>query len=628
MSFSGSPSDSPHAHHVGNDTQAAPVTPSRVPANVCVSEKHVAKDYRSFAVATFGTVAFKMLEWLTPQGMEAMSDKISELGISHDSSVQSKSTGEKADLDSSLDASPLAQKTTTDNPTTSARTDVGNVTSKAPAEELQQSALAEATSPTKETKAKRNAKTTVRTSTSKPKKQPHDPISGPNPTEDTKQGSKPLALNGYYSEKLSRAARISRGIPEIPSKPVFFENVFPPSPLATQQVNVGLSDDEVEENLHSPDKATQDTVSETVEAESEPRKISAPSEMTLAPADFPLPQSLSQFNVELVDFMCDIFHEDNTCEADFFGPLEAHASYPKPQNRQDRLARRKSALHPASASQWKAFNEQTIFSVFSDPHALIRSFTQDGDLYDSQTMWYCMLRMTRVTPRLVLHSLWLAAESLFIPPIKALQSSARSSRWGGRKPLSNFEAGALLSVCLHALVAAAPFVSDSKTLYDMSRIRANGLVLGGNGASARQPYSTCLEYDDVFSNDFAMRLARRLFRGIAMRRHFSEEIPYRLRIKDSRHDVLEPLLNQLDLLGSEPIRILQFSAPEQLLHETRVPTLLLDWARAVLLNEWDGKPEFEMNSLFHGALSLIETMCKCILYVYFIFHASIIHADR
>ncbi|KOS22033.1 hypothetical protein ESCO_001884 [Escovopsis weberi] len=37
-------------------------------------------DYRSFAVATFGTVAFKMLEWLTPQGIEAMTAKISELG--------------------------------------------------------------------------------------------------------------------------------------------------------------------------------------------------------------------------------------------------------------------------------------------------------------------------------------------------------------------------------------------------------------------------------------------------------------------------------------------------------------------------------------------------------------------
>ncbi|KAJ9151181.1 Ubiquitin-protein ligase E3A [Pleurostoma richardsiae] len=44
-----------------------------------VREKPVGKDYRSFAANMFGTVAFKMLEWLTPNSIEDMSRRAHEL---------------------------------------------------------------------------------------------------------------------------------------------------------------------------------------------------------------------------------------------------------------------------------------------------------------------------------------------------------------------------------------------------------------------------------------------------------------------------------------------------------------------------------------------------------------------
>ncbi|GJC96572.1 HECT-domain-containing protein [Colletotrichum higginsianum] len=44
-----------------------------------MAERPVSKDYRSFAANVFGTVAFKMLEWLTPAGLEAMSEKVAAL---------------------------------------------------------------------------------------------------------------------------------------------------------------------------------------------------------------------------------------------------------------------------------------------------------------------------------------------------------------------------------------------------------------------------------------------------------------------------------------------------------------------------------------------------------------------
>jgi hypothetical protein len=227
-----------------------------------------------------------------------------------------------------------------------------------------------------------------------------------------------------------------------------------------------------------------------------------------------------------------------------------------------------------------------------------------------------MFRLMHLKPDLVLHSLWLAAESLFAAP-ESLRSlrilSGLQNPSSGSGDLSTFEAGAVMSICLHSLVAVLPNISDSRTLFEMSRIRANGYTLGGSGAAARQPSSVCLTYDDAFSNELALRLARRLFSAIVARCTFSEihDSTRDGRGKSQDLDVLKALFGQLDLLGNSSPRVREFSPAERLLHETRVPTLLLDWARAVLLREWDGQPEFSNNGPFSGALSFMKSMCEC-----------------
>lgn len=263
--------------------------------------------------------------------------------------------------------------------------------------------------------------------------------------------------------------------------------------------------------------------------------------------------------------------------------------------------------------EWKLFVEQTLFYVLSDPQLALRSFTKTGQLYDSHTLWYCMLRMTRVAPSLVFHSLWMAAASLFAPP-KPLQSlrSPTTKVFPKNEPsLSNLEAGRLMSICLHALIAAAPLVTDSRALYDMSRIRSHGLSLAGSGAIARQPAELCLQYDDAFTDDMALRLARRLFAAITTRRRFDALCESNMAPDEhSEQDVLAPLFSQLDFLNMDAVYVLEFSFPERALHETRVPILLLDWARAVMLHDWDGSPEVPRDGAFGGALALIEAMCK------------------
>ncbi|KAM6487659.1 hypothetical protein HDV62DRAFT_350376 [Trichoderma sp. SZMC 28011] len=622
--------DKQHSSNQHSETKNddAAIRPGQLPAShISVTEKATQKDYRSFAVATFGTVAFKMLEWLTPQAIEAMTDKFSELGGLRQN-PNSTTTDATAAATATAGSANTEQATSSQTRHSQAHPAVPppathpkrNKTSK-PARTSSQD-IVEPPTPAKDvsSRPKRNSKPTLRSSPSKSNnRRAMDPVAISAGSEEAKPTSRPPSLNGFYPDKLARAGKtspaiITRGVPEIPSKPAFFENLSAPTPTApahtVEDVESGSSDTETIDERETPSSTPPAVKSEHVDTQTKPRPISPLPEVDFPSAKFLLPQSLSALNVELVDFICDVFQEDNTYERHFFGPLESHASYPVPQNPSRKLTRRRSISRTTSPSQWKAFNEQALFAVLSDPHSLVRSFSRDGKLYDSQTLFYCMLRMTRAAPTLVLHSLWMAAESLFTTPRSFQASQSRPSRAlpKGRKPLSDFEAGCVVSVCLHALVAVAPFVSDSKTLYDMSRIRSTGLTLGGNSLSARQPQAICLEYEDVFSNDTAIRLARRVFSAVSARRSLATLMRMDGKTKAGQLDILQPLLGQLDLVHSGPLRILEFAQAERLLHETRVPTLLLDWARTVLYHEWDGNPEVLCGGAFHGALSLISTM--------------------
>jgi hypothetical protein len=119
-----------------------------------------------------------------------------------------------------------------------------------------------------------------------------------------------------------------------------------------------------------------------------------------------------------------------------------------------------------------------------------------------------------------------------------------------------------MSICLHALIAAAPLVSDSQQLFDMSRIRSHGLSLAGSSAVARQPPELCLQYEDVFTDDMALRLARRLFSAITTRRRFDALSESNMRPHEhSEQDVLAPLFSQLDFLNMDAVYVLDFTRP-------------------------------------------------------------------
>ncbi|KYK61066.1 HECT domain-containing protein [Drechmeria coniospora] len=587
--------------------EESPATAEPAP-KLSIHERATCKDHRSFAAAAFGTVAFKMLEWLTPQGIEHISKELAEIG-----QVEPSPNAEGHDTTTVREAhrSPDSRQSLDGIP----RQDGKPRSTKHIREKAVPISQQEELAPPTRTpaKPKHGSRGSVRAPSTSNRRASVEPLPTPAPREESKSTPKSQPLNSFHPHTARMAPNaMSRPLPEFPLKPAFFENVpcLSPQPVDDVVVDPGSSDKEDSDDLT-------DTVTSPLGSPlRSPAKVGVDVDDLVMDAserrNCLLPQSLPRLDVEVVDFICDVFQEDYTFEKRFVGPLSPAESFPAPQNRQRKLApRRRRSDSTVPRRQWKAFNEQTLFDVLSNPRSLVGSFTKDGKLYDSLTMWYCMLRMTRVAPSLVLHSLWLAARCLFVPPeaLKSLRSQASNLFSGDAAPLTNFEASCVMSVCLHALVASAPYVTDTKTLFDMSRIRSHGVV-GGRGTAIRQPPSMCLEYEDAFSNDLALRLARRLFCAITARRYFVDvaECDSTVDTECGDLDILRPMLRQLDSLGSDAAHILEFAPQDRLLHEARMPTLLLDWARTILLQDWDGEPEFSSDGPFYGAMSLMETM--------------------
>ena len=630
-----------------------------------VTEKTSKKDYRSFAANMFGTVAFKMLEWLTPAAMDDMSGRAKKLqgdGPDSGKTVSPRIRSASPRPDSGKAVSPRVRSASSrrasppSSPPPSFKSSVGDqgfgeAVAAAESKPTVEDGSLEASLPNQEAGEKengqrrgfpvappahprRNSNARVRTpgSTKPKRKLSIDTFSQETIGEDSRPGLRSPRLPSIHGEKNSRtlkpsASAIARPISQL-TNAGYFDGVslekMPPLKATDLRPKTNRSQpDGLQHNGgDSPRRPASSSTSQSSDSAPNNETGLAFNPELESTYDALLPQTLSRLSAEAIDFVCDVLQDDDTSERHLLEPAAItklhtrYATQPKPLKRRQRSRRRASVR---LRLEWQMFIEQSLFYVLSDPQRLVRSFTKEGQLFDSQSLWYCMLRMTRVAPSLVFHSLWMAAEVLFAPPktVQTLRSPTARLFPKQDGTLSNSEAGLLMSICLHALIASAPLVSSQRQLVEMSRIRSHGLSLSGGGAVAKQPAALCLQYDDAFSNELALRLARRLFAAVTTRRYFDEMVGHDAGSEGGgtdEPDILAPLFAQLDFISTDAAYILNFPFPDRALHETRVPTLLLDWARAVMLNDWDGRPEVPADGPFGGALALIEAMCTfCML---------------
>ncbi|KAF4122074.1 hypothetical protein GMORB2_7667 [Geosmithia morbida] len=584
------------------------------PCTYKIQEKPTNKDHRSFAANLFGTVAFRMFEWLTPQGLAAISNKL-QVG--------------NQDMETRLGAYPQlsASTSTTLVPDSGAELEPpskppsilnGDPPEKlAPPEPLNPSLNP---SPRDPTKSRRAPESMLRSpqSASKPRRRASlEPVS-PAKLEEPRSPTKSPRPAMLHPDKLSRPLRsvsaMSRGIPEMPSKPAFFGNFSPDN-------CVGRDTDEL--TSHDEERSEAPTLQSSTEFEASPSaerkgRFGLPLDLggnaESAEITCPLPQSLSSINIDIIEFFCNVFNEDNTGEHPVDPLLDILDPCPEPLGRKNLLVEKKRRRDTISRRQWKVFNEQTLFHVLSSPHLLLSSFMSNGDLFDSHTLWYCMFRLIRAVPSLVFHSLWMAADSLFVPP-KGLQNAGPGSSKlfkRNKKALTEFEAGCLMSICLHALAGSVPSSPDKHSLRAISWNRSKGLTVTAFPDISDQPAWVREQFEDALSHDLAIRLARRLCCAVTARRQFAHMVEVEKLAgnddDDTDFDILDPLFNQIDLLGLETAPVLEFSEQSRRHHQGRMQMLILEWARAVMFHEWHGRPDFSTSGPFSGALSVIESM--------------------
>ncbi|KAI8965090.1 hypothetical protein F5Y11DRAFT_36333 [Daldinia sp. FL1419] len=624
----GTETDPKHSRSENETAKTEPPSRPKGIDGIQITEKSVSKDYRSFAANVFGSVAFKMLEWLTPNNMEAMSKKVAAVDNTLESIERLRET-----------ISQSGGQSGRTSPTSTSRPESESEVGLKEASEVHRYA-ARALSPKSELTGFYQRVHSERPSVSTPN--PQGLTSHQRRTSNTRirPSSVSKSQNKVISEPpvdsiVDETALISPNISTQPEK-VSKGRIRPPPAIARPASQVVESDahtlsereivgppsprsriDEHDPQLDGINGEETSSSAETTRSLDAPGnaqdalestdKIDATSEL-----DSYLPQSLSRFNVQAINFICDVLQEDATSEKHLLEPPTVDESIKRSSNRSKSWKRKgkPQTSYPQDLKfQWKLFVEQSIFHILSDPQAVLDSFTNPNGTIDSQTLWYCMLRLTRVAPNLVFDSLWIALAGLFAPPktLQSMRSPTAKMFPGVKKSFTNSEAASLMSVCFHALVAAAPLVNDSRQLNDMSRIRAHGLSLAGGGTVARQPTSLCLQYEDAFTDNMALRLARRLLRVIPTRRYFDELIELDLDTDDGAKepDVVELLLSHLE---SSAQSALHFSKAERSMHEKRIPVLLLDWARAVMLHEWEGKPDVSGDGPFGGALSLMTAM--------------------
>lgn len=591
-----------------------------------VTERHTGKDYRSFAANMFGTVAFKMLEWLTPNALEDMHE--TACNLQKDSPFEGEARPQRRKKRAS---SPSKPPKPSPNPKSTAQTSANafSISEEAtpPADSMNSSESLDKTADTlpnghqtltghRPSNVRRNSNARVRTnSATQPKRQLSlDTYPSDSMTDDGVNGLRSPRVPGIQADKTamsfkSTTSALTRPISQVSSAKYFDGSDNESSPQPPQNRH-GLTQEcqanppKLGRMASSQDLEMQGTPSEASTSEISAEAIDSDYEMTY---DSFLPQAISSLNIDVVDFICDVLQEDSTHEQSLLEPADVPKSLAGPSKRRSRFKRKPKArgavYSPSLKMEWKLFIEQSLFYILSDPRALIRSFTSKGELVDSQTLWYCMLRMTRVAPTLVYHCLWLSAAHLFAPPksVQSLRSPTARLFPKQESSLSNVEAGRLVSICLHALIAAVPVVLEKSSIIEMSRLRSQGLSLAAKGGQATE---LCLQYDDAFSHDLAVRLARRLLTAITARRYFDNMLDQEFVFGDdntAEPDVLAPLFSQLDALSE---------SNEESLHETRISTTLLDWARVVMFQEWNGNPEVPGDGPFGGALALTEAICE------------------
>ncbi|KAI6751287.1 hypothetical protein HG531_005983 [Fusarium graminearum] len=329
-------------------TRQAPHLTSSSASPVRVIEGPVNKDHRSFAANLFGTVTFKMIEWLTPSSMAAMSGKLGNFEVSD---LKSSAT----DLDTLQESSSLTststdletQKTLPHEPNTPKPTNMVNQPQDTDWDESPFPILSPKSRHDSTHKSQNNAP-------AKPRAHSIDTRDFEKGEDDT-EGVKLPQVNSHLRDKSLRVkSNKHAAVPimsEIPTKPGLFENATNPLPgPVLPSLPLASEDNVIQTKLHNDQSnncANGGIVSEKSKHHGFEFEFEA---ATPHSCDNILPQALSKLDVDLINFICDVYEEDDISESRHVSTHKTSYPYPQPVDERKSL-RRHSVLHTARSRE-------------------------------------------------------------------------------------------------------------------------------------------------------------------------------------------------------------------------------------------------------------------------------------
>jgi hypothetical protein len=630
-------------------------------------EEPVKSDHKSFIQNLFGTVAFRMLEWITPKNLESM--------ISSDARTHDVSPGKPG---SNIDESSKPQSSAapgTESPSNKETFPVVEHPSKESQKQSQQNPNPESVPDSVthfpcsldghagECDSRKEDETTKQN----PSLATHSRRCSHDITDATAQPSPTKLMNGAVLHDIPDRSALELGLQRSTHKnsqtvqpedaehqkstdnqgksPIKKGRPRPSSLSSSRPISYGESFSHHSGSQHAaPQSAKRVSIDKSLpsisdndvkRADGEERHDIRFEQQRRNPSTFhpsmakgrkSSPQSLSVLSLEVIDFIGRFLQENEAADRN---AAFTQSPYPNDGLRRARKTEgpHKTEIHgeiliqplPVMTPIWTSFINQSLFYVLSSPKALLQSFSGGAQsLLDTQTLWYCMMCLVRANSSLVFESLWIAAADLYVPPrelwpIYDWAKKPQLYKAGGSVDYTPDEAARLMSICLHALIAAVPYTGDPGQLFAMSRIRSYGVSsIQRRGVSA-ESVNLYLTMDDVFSDELNLRLARRLFAAIPARRQYQELLKLNENgnvARSSIPDILDLVLAPLNFLDIEVPPILDFAQGDRALHEKRAPILMIDWARTVMLQDWTGSAEVSADGAFGGALAMISAICK------------------
>ena len=298
-----------------------------------------------------------------------------------------------------------------------------------------------------------------------------------------------------------------------------------------------------------------------------------------------------------------------------------------------------------SYGDFLAYSGQSMVYILSNVDALLQSFLHcDDSNVDSRILrpyefpllvdLFQKLRRIDMLPRKICPSLYISAGSLY--PASAITSKRRAFTASGLdsflfdpiptshgRSLSDLEACHVVKIILAALVAWVPECSPLSWLA-VRKLHASGQVAPSvdtdDSPAEQKMIGKLVRVLQVFENEMALALVIRFARSIDIRYHLSRARALAEDAEKNRRQFPPTFSRVLEYVNSDSfkIRVANKEGQPSVKHAEWIDPeiepitwhpnewpIIIEWLRAVILKEWDGKAKIAKGSAVGGALGLL-----------------------